>query len=246
LKNKIPKIIHYCWFGGNPEPLLMKQCIESWEKYLPDYELMLWNEKNFDIVSNIFVKEAYKAKKWAFVSDYVRMFVLYHYGGIYMDTDVEVLKNLDTFLVHDAFTGFENETLVPTGIIASKQGHPWIHELLNYYTDLSFINVDGSLKTEPNTAIITRITKEKYAFIANNSFQILKDGLVIYPKDYFCPKNYYDDKIRLTENTHTIHHFSGSWHTQYDQWKLKIHKIFISLFGSRFHDYLLKAKHSKL
>ena len=246
MKNKISKTIHYCWFGKNPEPALMKQCIESWKKYLPDYKLMLWNEENFDIESNLFVKQAYESKKWAFVSDYVRFYALYYYGGIYMDTDVEVLKSLNPFLKHSAFTGFENETLIPTGIIGSQKGHVWAGEILHFYENISFIDDNGNLRVQPNTAVITKLTKEKYNFIDKNSFQKLENGIVIYPKDYFCPKNYYDGKIELTENTYTIHHFSGSWHTGFDKFKMKIHKIFIVVFGSKMHKLLMKKKHSRL
>jgi len=224
----------------------MDRCIESWKKYLPDYELILWNEENFDINSNKFVKEAYEAKKWAFVSDYVRLFVLYNYGGIYMDTDVEVLKNLDGFLEHTAFSGYENDTLIPTGIMGAEKNNSWIKDLLKYYENLPFINHDGSFNTKPNTAIITKLTTEKYGFNAEKGFQVLKGGLTIYPKDYFCPKSYYDGRVTVTENTYTIHHFSASWHTGYDRFKLKIHKKFIFLFGSRLHNYLIKRKHSKL
>ena len=244
MKNNIPKIIHYCWFGKNPEPELMKKCVESWKKYLPDYKLILWNEDNFEIDSNLFVKQAYKSKKWAFVTDYVRFYALYNYGGIYMDTDVEVLKNLDCLLEHKVFTGYENEILIPTGIIGSSKGHPWVQEIMHYYEKRSFIRDDGSLSVQPNTAIITKITTDQYGFNVLKGYQKLKDGLIIYPKEYFCPKSYYDNKITLTENTYTIHHFSGSWHTIFDKYKLKIHRVFIIIFGRKLNEYIIKRRHS--
>ncbi len=243
--NKIPKIIHYCWFGRNPEPELMKKCLDSWQKYLPEYKLMLWNEDNFDLNTNIFVKQAYESKKWAFVTDYVRFYALYHYGGIYMDTDVEVLKNLDCFLEHNAFTGYENEILIPTGIIGCTLEHPWAFKIMQYYENKSFIKSDGMLSLQPNTAIITQITKENFGFNVLLGYQVLKGGLVIYPKEYFCPKSYYDDSIYLTDNTYTIHHFSGSWHTPFDKLKLQLHKLFIAVFGKKIHEYILKKRHVK-
>src|SRR5699024_8907222 len=127
----IPKIIHYCWFGGNELSKTTKVCINSWKKKLPDYKIIEWNESNFDINSNQYVKEAYQAGRYAFVTDYVRLYVLYHYGGIYMDTDVEVLKSLDSFLKHQAFTGCENEKNSVTGIIGSEKDHEWIKTLLD-------------------------------------------------------------------------------------------------------------------
>ena len=207
----IPKIIHYCWFGGKPLPPLALKCIDSWEKYLPSYEIKEWNESNFDIHCCRYVEEAYCAKKWAFVSDYVRLYVLHKNGGIYMDTDVEVLKSLDRFLVHPAFSGFENDTNIPTGIIGSEKNNPWVGELLSYYDNKGFINQDGSYDVTTNVTTITRMTKEKYAFIPNNTFQELGMDVVIYPKEFFCPKNYQTGKVMLTDNTYTIHHFNGSW-----------------------------------
>ena len=128
-KRMIPKTIHYCWFGGNPLPKLAKKCIKSWKKYCPDFEIIEWNEANFDISSApLYVRQAYEAKKWAFVTDYVRLYALTSYGGIYMDTDVEVIKPLDFFLNHDAFSGFESEKSIPTGIMASKKGNIWVKE----------------------------------------------------------------------------------------------------------------------
>ena len=145
-KNKIPKVIHYCWFGKNPLPELAVKCINSWKKYCPDYEIIEWNENNFDLNSVTYVKEAYEAKKWAFITDYVRLFVLYEYGGVYMDTDVELLKPIDSFLTLDAFSGFESSNAVPTGIISSRKNFKFIKELLDYYNDKHFKNDDGTYK----------------------------------------------------------------------------------------------------
>lgn len=213
--NKIPKTIHYCWFGRNKLPKLARKCIKSWKKYLPDYEIIEWNEDNFDINCNKYVKEAYEAKKYAFVSDYVRLYAMYHYGGIYMDTDVEVIKSLDEFLIHDAFSGFETEKDIPTGIMACKKGYQLFKEFLDYYENKSFINKDGSLDLTTNVVIMTNICN-KYGFIPNNSLQTVK-GFTLYPKTYFCPLNYNNKESNFSENTHTIHHFAGSWISQEDK-----------------------------
>ena len=139
----IPKIIHYCWFGRNPLPPLAKKCIASWKKHLPEYEIKEWNEDNFDLDMFPYDREAYDNRKFAFVTDIVRLYALYNEGGIYMDTDVEVLKSLDGFLHHTAFSGFENETDVPTGIMASEKGGLWAKENLEYYNGRHFVKSDG-------------------------------------------------------------------------------------------------------
>ena len=205
----IPKKIHYCWFGGNPLPEFAKKCIESWKKYCPDYEIIEWNENNFDINCCNYVKEAYNAKKWAFVSDVVRLYALVNYGGIYMDTDVEVLKPLDDILSYEAVSGFESETSISTGLMACEKNQPLFFELLHEYDDIHFLKKDGSLDLTTN---VTRITNTclKYGLKLNNSFQII-NGFAIFPNDYFCPKDYASKKINLTHNTYTIHHFNGSW-----------------------------------
>ncbi|WP_166966450.1 glycosyltransferase family 32 protein [Yeosuana marina] len=206
----IPKIIHYCWFGRGEMPKLAKICMESWKKYLPDYELMIWNEDSFDLNSNLYTKQAYESKKYAFVTDYVRLYALYHHGGVYMDTDVEVIKNMDYFLQFPAFSGFEDEINIPTGIMASQKGGYWVKYLLSYYNNRSFILPDGTYDTLTNTATIGKMTKE-LGFIPNNKYQCINDEIHIFPKDYFCPKSQVSGKIELTSNTYCIHHFSGSW-----------------------------------
>lgn len=205
----IPKIIHYCWFGDKEIPEQLKKYMASWKKYCPDYELKLWNEENFDINSNQYVKEAYENKKYAFVTDYVRLFALYNYGGIYMDTDVEILKPLDELLVHKAFTGFESEGFVPTGILASEKNVPVFKELLDDYQTRHFVNDDGTFDMTTNTKTITQILFSK-GMKMNNTYQEFCD-ITIYPSDYFCPIDWKTKKKNITENTYVIHWFAGSW-----------------------------------
>lgn len=211
----IPKIIHYCWFGGKPLPELAEKCIQSWKKYCPDYEIKRWDEQSFNFKSSIFTAEAYEAKKWAFITDYVRLYVLYNYGGIYMDTDVEVCKSLDEFLDCHAFTGFENEDNAVTGTMASESGNNMIGKLLHYYDERHFVKPDGSFDTVPNTIIITEIVKNE-GLRLDNTLQTVGE-MTFYPSDYFCPKDPRDGVLHITENTACIHHFDGSWLSDQDK-----------------------------
>mgnify|MGYP003320684427 CR=1 FL=1 len=205
----IPKIIHYIWFGGKPLPKLAKKCIKSWKKYCPDYKIMRWDENNFDINMFQYTKEAYESKKWAFISDVVRLYVLVNYGGIYMDTDVEVIKPLDEFLRHKAFSGFEDSVHIPTGIMACEKGNPIFKELLGDYKGRAYILANGKTDTTTNVVTITNLCL-KLGLEQNDNFQII-NGFALYPHDWFCPKNCMTNQIELTENSHTIHHFAGSW-----------------------------------
>ena len=216
----IPKIIHYCWFGRGQKNELALKCIESWKKNCPEYILKEWNEDNFDLNSNKYVRQAYDSRRYAFVTDYVRLFALYNEGGIYMDTDVEVLKPLDVFLKHKAFSSFENNDKIPTGIMAAEQGNQWIFDLMQEYVDLEFVDSDGKLDLTTNVERITRLTMKEYGLVPKSGYQELKGGVVtLYPHDYFCPKDWETGNINLTENSHTIHHFSGSWHTEEEKKK---------------------------
>lgn len=216
----IPKRIHYCWFGRNPLPDLAKKCIASWKKYCPDYEIVEWNEDNFDIESApLYVRQAYEARKWAFVTDYVRLYAMTEFGGIYMDTDVELVKPLDKFLTHRAFSGFEDEVNIPTGIMACEKGFPLFEEFLHYYDDSLFINNDGSLNIITNVAIMTRICL-KHGLIQNGKYQEV-DGFVLYPRDVFCPIDHSSYIMRRTRATVAIHWFAASWHTEQQRQKMK-------------------------
>lgn len=207
----IPKIIHYCWFGRGEMPQLAKDCIASWHKYMPDWEYKLWNEDNFDVQSVSYVKEAYESRKFAFVTDYVRLFALQTEGGVYMDTDVEVLKPLDDLLHHAAFTGYEGtKTMYPvTGIMASEANGLWVTEQLHVYDDAHFQKPDGGLDLTTNCQRIYNVMLDN-GFVPNGGkLQQYKD-LTIYPVDYFCPRQSTGEFL-LTENTYCDHHFMGSW-----------------------------------
>ncbi|MBT0607932.1 glycosyl transferase [Aequorivita echinoideorum] len=227
---KIPKTIHYCWFGGKPLPQLAVRCINSWKKILPEYEILEWNEKNFPFDEYQYAQQALENKKFAHVSDVCRLHALKNYGGIYMDTDVEILKPLDEFLIHNAFSGFENDDFVPTGIMGSIKNGKWITELLEYYEKRSFYKLDGSLDTTTNTYIITKLMKIR-GFNMNNKFQEISNYVAFYPNDYFCPKSYRTGSINLTQNTHCIHHFAKSWIPLTARWKNNIKLFVIKVFG---------------
>ncbi|KAA6303772.1 MAG: hypothetical protein EZS26_000323 [Candidatus Ordinivivax streblomastigis] len=211
----IPKIIHYCWFGQKPFPELEKQCIESWKKYLPDYELKMWNEQIFDIKSIPYVQQAYENGKYAFVSDYVRMHALYHYGGIYLDTDVEILKSLDIFLQNEVFMGFENRTMLGTAVIGAVKNYNVFSEIMNYYQQRDFINNKHQQDTTANPQILVDVLL-KYGFKKENSEQFI-NGIHIYERDIFLPKKLNDGTYRSSERTVSIHHFSGSWLSERDK-----------------------------
>lgn len=220
----IPKIIHYCWFGRGEKPELVLKCIDSWRKYLPEYEIVEWNEDNFNLNLFPYAREAYDSRKFAFVADVVRLFALYDFGGVYFDTDVEVLKPLDAFLDDVAFSGFEDEVHVSTGIMASEKGGKWVDENLAYYQNRHFILPDGSMDMTTNVDTITSYMLRK-GLIQNNTKQTFENLITIWPKDVFCPKSYRDGKIYLTDNTVTIHHFAGSWHSKSDDFKNSVRII---------------------
>lgn len=236
----IPKKIHYCWFGRGQMPELALNCIKSWKEKLPDYEIVEWNEDSFDINSNRYVKEAYESRKFAFVTDYVRLYALYHHGGIYMDTDVEVVKSLDPFLMHEAFTGCEDDMMCVTGTMASVKGHKWIGDLLSGYDTRTFILPDGSFDKTPNTGVITDLTIRDFGWKPKNELQHLSEGLAIYPFDVFCAKQWRTGEIVVTENTHTIHHFSASWYSKSDKLKHRI-AVFLGPKISGYIKRLLKS-----
>lgn len=196
----IPKIIHYCWFGKGDKPESVLKCIDTWKLHLPDYKIKEWNESNFDITILPYTLEAYEAKKYAFVSDVCRIYCLLKEGGIYLDTDVEVLKSFDAFLKNDSFIGWETKNRLGTAVIGSTKNAKWLADFYGIYKDLAFKKKSNSYDIMPNTTRITNFLK-KY------------DGVLpqIYPLDFFCAKNYKTKKITITENTVCVHNFAESW-----------------------------------
>ena len=226
----IPKKIHYCWFGRGELPPLAQKCIASWKKYCPDYEIIQWNEDNFDITCCSYVQQAYEKRKFAFVSDYARLYAMYTMGGVYMDTDVEVTRNLDEFLNHHGFSGFESETKIPTGIMASETGFPLFKYLLEYYDNHDFLNPDGSFNMTTNVEIITEMLTP-IGFVPSGEFQII-DGFALYPRDVFCPLDDSTGKMYKSKNTATIHWFNKSWLPWHVRLRSRLTKPFHRWFGT--------------
>lgn len=207
----IPKKIHYCWFGANPLPKEAKKCIDSWKKYCPDYEIIEWNESNYDLNKNEYVKYTYENKKFAFLTDYVRLDIIYNEGGIYLDTDVELLKPLDDLLDCNGYIGMEQVGMINTGQgFGAIKGHPFIKENKEYYENNNFF-YNGEFKQVICVKITTNILN-MYGLEKINEKQKVYD-MDIYPVEFFCPLKMGTNKLLITDNTYSIHHFNASWYT---------------------------------
>ena len=198
----IPKIIHYVWVGGNPKPKNIQRCMKTWTKHLQDYQIIEWNEDDFDIHENKYVEQAYQAKKWAFVSDYIRAKAVYEMGGIYMDTDVLVLDDLHDLLNNRAFVGFENKENPFTAVFGAEKGHPLIKDMLSYYDDRNFTFDKQDQLAGVNTVSVSDILKNKYGAQPNNKEQQLQTGIHVYPDGVLC---------NPSAQSKTIHVFTGTW-----------------------------------
>lgn len=235
----IPKVIHYCWFGRNPLPSMAIKCIESWKKYFPDYKIIEWNENNFDININSYTKEAYQEKKYAFVSDYARLWIIYNYGGVYFDTDVEVINPMNDIIEKGPFMGCETSIHSRLGLLvnpglgcAAPKDDPFFKKLLDSYRNQHFY------KEYPET-IVDRTTTllKKNGLRTVNEIQLV-DSIYVYPSDYFCPIDYYTHKKNFTHNTRTIHHFAETWLSYPEKMKMRL----IRLLGERNSKILLAIK----
>ena len=204
----IPKTIHYCWFGGKPKSALIQRCIKSWQRCCPDYEIIEWNESNFDINCCPYVKEAYDQKKWAYVSDYARFYLLYTYGGIYVDTDVEMRRNITPLVEKGAFAGFANDSIVATGLIlCCEQGNPFCKAILQTYEGEHFIDDDP----DKILAVGRRVSAvlQQHGLVPNGEQQDVF-GLTVYPKYYFNPTDG-DMHAKVDERAYSVHHYAASW-----------------------------------
>ncbi len=242
----IPKIIHYCWFGRNPLPTSAKKCIASWKIFLPDYEIKEWNEDNFDVNSIPYTQQAYEAKKYAFVSDYARFWILYHEGGLYFDTDVELVGNLDKIIARGPFMGIEQgasldgKPMVAPGLgLGVEAGHVFYQKMLQVYDNQSYINSDGS---QNNITIVTYTTRELYAHGMKPSENMQEvDGIWIYPADYFNPLDSLTGKLNITKNTCSIHWYMDSW-SDSSTLRKWFSKMLHRLFGLKLHNLIANLK----
>lgn len=255
----IPKIIHYCWFGKNKLPNKAKKCIASWKKYLPDYKIKEWNENNFDIKCCTYVQEAYEAGKWAFVSDYARFWILYHEGGLYFDTDVEIIKSIDDIISKGSFmgcepnlmknnldnrgTGEDMQTIVNYSLnlgvnpglgLGVTSGLGLYKEILNYYESIHFLYENDIVETvvDYTTSIL-----KKHGWKGNGEIEKIA-GIYIYPPDFFCPMDYLTGKLNITEHTCSIHWYMASWQSTYSKLKTKVQH----LLGKQATEQIIKLK----
>lgn len=238
---QIPKIIHYCWFGHSELPELAQRCIESWREFFPDYEIKEWNETNYDVNKIRYTKEAYEAKKYAFVSDYARFDILYHEGGIYFDTDVEVIRSFDEIIQRGAFMGCEkgdafSRLKVSPGLgMAAPKGMEIYKEILDEYSRKQFQIDNSEYNMKTVVEYVTEIL-EKHGLKRSNEVQKIAD-ITIYLKEYFSPKDVDTYELLITENTHSIHHYDASWAEWYDKVAgirgIKLKKIFGEKLGHR-------------
>lgn len=236
----IPKIIHYCWFGGR-KPKKVIECIESWKQCLPGYEFREWNQNNFDVYGIPYTMNAYNAGKYAFVSDVARIKALYSYGGIYLDTDVMVYKDFNTILNQRCVLGFEEEQYIATSFMACEPQHPLMQRFLSIYENLSFYDRDGNIIPGTNVEKLTKILIDM-GLERNNQYQELREGIAVYPQEYFSPYDYANCIHHNTENTICEHLFYVSWMSWTTRMKKGIKHIIGPLLGKERMDKLRKIK----
>lgn len=245
----IPKIIHYCWLSNDKFPDDIQKCINSWKKNLPDYEFILWDIQRFPLDNSIWVKQAFETKKYAFAADYIRLYAVYNYGGIYLDADVEVLKKFDELLDLPYFIGTEGDGIIEAGVFAAEKNAGWLADCLEYYKAKTFINSDGSFNTmtlpkimmkqiEPKRKLI-EITKEQ--LFENKSLLEDENVLYLFAKEYFCAKNLGTGKLENTSETYTIHHFAMSWILNKNKFLPNLKRKLMRIFGVKTISWIISV-----
>lgn len=209
-EQKIPKLIHYCWFGNNPIPEHCLKWMETWKKHCPDYDIVRWDESNYDVAQNAYMYEAYQAQKWAFVSDYARVDIVYRHGGIYLDVDVEMLRSYDELLYQSAFCGIESSRKIALGLgFGAEKGHAVLKGVLDLYGGRHFKDTEGRLDFTTCVRLQDSCYK-KGGFIANGDYQIF-NGMTVYPESVLSPKDLYTGEVSVTDHSFSIHHYDASW-----------------------------------
>ena len=238
----IPKIIHMCWLSGDPFPEKIQKCIDSWKNIMPDWDIIIWDTKRFDIHKNTWTNQAFESKKYAFVADYIRFYALYNYGGVYLDSDIEVLKSFNNLIQNKCFFGFEYSGAPEAAVVASEKNNNWIKIALEWYENKEFINKDGTYNITTCPIIL------KYAFEKAYNISLIDNGVIqkiedisIFPYEYFSPKNGFTDKIICTQNTYCIHHFNSSWLKLgfFKRKKRLIHIFLIKILGKNKYNLLM-------
>lgn len=234
------KILHYFWFGGNPLPAKTLKCIESWKKFLPDFEIRRWDESNFDVNANLYIRQAYAAGKWAFVSDYARFKILEEYGGLYFDTDVEVIRPLDELLELDAFAGFETERFIAPGLVlwSKEPRHPIITAMRELYDSIPFLDENGERIKKNVCGLFTELLTP-YGFVPNGQKQVC-GGMTLFPRDYFNPFDDATGVLHKTENTYTIHWYDKSWMSPSRIFRNKCTRLLHRIFGKDIKKKILR------
>lgn len=237
----IPKIIHLCWLSGDPYPAKIARCLKTWEKYLPDYEVVLWDTKRFDLDSSIWVKQAFEKKKYAFAADYIRFYALYHMGGVYLDSDVEVLKSFDDLLDLPYFMGAEKAQTPEAAIMGAEKGCDWIKACLDYYKDRPFVNEDGSLNIQTVPDIMIRQIeqiKPIRVLSLEDSLNIRKLNMqkevLEFNDAFFSPKVFDSREVEITPYTYAIHHYQNSWFSPKAKAYYRTRAYLVKLFGQKF------------
>ena len=225
----IPKIIHYCWLSNDPIPKDLKKYMKSWKEKLYDYEFILWDLNRFDLNRSLWVKQAFEAKKYAFAADYIRLYAVYNYGGIYMDMDVEVIKSFNDLLRNDYILGYEAAKGLEAGVFGAPKKAPWAKEVLEYYTSKEFALPNGLYNDTPLPIIMDEVLNADY---------ITNKKIVPLPTDFLTAKSYKTGKITITPNTYTIHHFAGSWKS----WDEKMKIIIARIIGTKLTHILGNAR----
>lgn len=240
----IPKVIHYIWLGGNPLPKIAKKCIKSWKKYCPNYEIKRWDETNLNLNLCPYVQKAYDQKKYAFSSDVFRFEILKNEGGIYLDIDVELIKPIDDLLNNEVFMGFESEQYVAPGLIlGSVPNNRVIAEIREKYSNLDF-EISKNNKTATVCVIVTDILK-KYGLELKDLNQKLSNGIMIYNTHYFCPKSVDDGKVRISDETYSIHHYLATWRSGSQKFKNNIKKFIKRILGEKLTNKIKQSKENK-
>ena len=251
----IPKIIHFCWLSNDAYPPLIKKCINTWKEKLPDYELVLWDTNRFNLDDNIWAKQAFESKKYAFAADYIRLHAVYNYGGIYLDTDIEVIKSFNNLLECPYFIGSEGDGIIEAGVLGAEKHSDWVKQSLDYYTGKEFIKIDGSFNTKPLPNIMTeqisQIKTFKETVPENISAAKMREDsntIFMFSKDYFCAKNHGTGVIEKTTNTYCIHHYAMSWLPNKTTFLPNLKRKLMRLFGVNSVDrliYLLRLRELK-